>query len=282
MLHRAATDLRNMKGEESVMEPCLWTFRDENGVIHALCLVYVDDFTLARSDPPFGKHVFESINNLYGWREWESRVFKQCGAQLTQVYNKHTGTWRGFEISFKEYVKEISIITLPSHRRRNKKFKITPLELAQLRALYGKLLWLGVQCLPQLLAPLSLLMGQTPQAVQEPLFGVNFSGVLVCSFTGHIDVFRGTASDTSVSHSEAEKCRSLVGPVVRSLVALSFCVRPARQATRQHDKALREPWNSRYLCACIFLASVSIALWALSTVCSPAAIGEVRVHDEVQ
>ena len=22
------------------MEPCLWTFRDENGVIHALCLVY--------------------------------------------------------------------------------------------------------------------------------------------------------------------------------------------------------------------------------------------------
>ena len=45
--HRVATDLRNMKGEESVMEPYLWTFRDENGVIHALCLVYVDDFMLA-------------------------------------------------------------------------------------------------------------------------------------------------------------------------------------------------------------------------------------------
>ena len=42
--HRVATDLRDMKGEESVMEPCLWTFRDENGVIHALCLVNVDDF----------------------------------------------------------------------------------------------------------------------------------------------------------------------------------------------------------------------------------------------
>ena len=25
--HRVATDLRNMKGEESVMDPCLWTFR---------------------------------------------------------------------------------------------------------------------------------------------------------------------------------------------------------------------------------------------------------------
>ena len=91
-------------------------------------------------------------------------MFKQCGAQVTQAYKKHTGTWNGFEISFTEYVKEISIITLPSHRRRDKKSKITPLELSQLRALNGQLLWLGMQCLPQLLAPLSLLMGQTPQA----------------------------------------------------------------------------------------------------------------------
>ena len=43
------------------MEPCLWTFRDENGVIHALCLVYVDDFMSACSDSPLGKHIFESI-----------------------------------------------------------------------------------------------------------------------------------------------------------------------------------------------------------------------------
>ena len=45
--HRVATDLRNVGGEESLMEPCLWTFRDENGVIRALCLVYVYDFMLA-------------------------------------------------------------------------------------------------------------------------------------------------------------------------------------------------------------------------------------------
>ena len=63
--HRVATDLRNVKGEESVMEPCLWTIRDEYGVIHALCLVYVDYPMLACSDFPFGKHVFDGIDNLY-------------------------------------------------------------------------------------------------------------------------------------------------------------------------------------------------------------------------
>ena len=155
------------------MEPCMWTFRDENDVIHALCLVYVDDFMLTCSDSPFGKHVFESITNLYEWEKWESRVFKQCGAQNTQAYNKHTGTWCGFEISFTEYVKEISIITLPPHRRRDKKSKITPLELSQLRALNGQLLWLGMQCLPQLLALLSLFMGQTPQATVGTIYEVN-------------------------------------------------------------------------------------------------------------
>ena len=135
--------------------------------------VYVDDFILACSDSSFGKHVFESINSLYEWGKWESRVFKQCGAQITQAYNKHTGTWCGFEISFTEYGKEISIITLPSHRRRDRKSKSTPLELSQLRALNGQLLWLGMQCLPQLLAPLSLLMGQTPQATVGTIYKVN-------------------------------------------------------------------------------------------------------------
>ena len=134
--HRVATDLRNMRGEESLTEPCLWTFCDENGVIHALSLVYVDDFMLACSVSPFGKHVSESINHTY---EWEG----------------------GFEISFTEYAKEISIITLPSHRRRDRQSQITPLDLSRLRALNG-----------QLVAPLSLLMGHT-QATVDTIYEVN-------------------------------------------------------------------------------------------------------------
>ena len=64
LYHRVATDLRNMGGEESLMEPCLWTFRDANGVLQALCLVYVDDFMLACSDSPCGKDVFDSIKSV--------------------------------------------------------------------------------------------------------------------------------------------------------------------------------------------------------------------------
>ena len=89
------------------------------------------------------KHVFDSINNLYEWGTWESRVFAQCGARITQANDKHTRTWGGFEISFAEYAKEISIITLPSHRRRDRKSQITSLELPQLRALSGSVALVG-------------------------------------------------------------------------------------------------------------------------------------------
>ena len=64
---RIAKDLQNLRDEEYIMEPCLWTFRDENGVMHALCLVYVDGFMLACNASPFGKHVFDSIYNLFEW-----------------------------------------------------------------------------------------------------------------------------------------------------------------------------------------------------------------------
>ena len=53
-LLKAVYGLVNAPRGSSIMEPCLWTFRDANGVIHALCSEYVDEFMLACSDSPFG------------------------------------------------------------------------------------------------------------------------------------------------------------------------------------------------------------------------------------
>ena len=95
-----------------------------------------------------------------------SHECSNSGAQITQAYDKHTGTLGGFEISFAEYAKETSI------KRRERKSQIKPVELSQLRALNGQLLWLGMQCLPQLLALQSLLLGQT-QATVGTIYEVN-------------------------------------------------------------------------------------------------------------
>ena len=56
---------------------------------------------------------------------------------------------------------------------RSPKFTLLELFQLQLRALNGQLLWLGMQYVPQLLAPPSQLMGQTPHATVGTFFEAN-------------------------------------------------------------------------------------------------------------
>ena len=136
---RVATDLGNMRGEESLMEPCLWTFRDENGVIHALCLVFVDDFMLVTLHL---ENMSSTISSVHAVRCTNHTSLRQNtpehGADLRSVSQN---TRKKFRSS-------------PCHHidAETEKSEITPLELSQLRGLNGQFLWFGMQFLPQLLA----------------------------------------------------------------------------------------------------------------------------------
>ena len=44
----------------------------------------------------FGKRVVDDISNLHEWGTWESRVFTQRGARITQAHDKHTKSWGEF------------------------------------------------------------------------------------------------------------------------------------------------------------------------------------------
>ena len=94
-------------------------------------------------------------------------MFKQRGAEITQAYNKHTGT-QFYRIRKRDFDHHFTITATPRQEIQNH-----TTELSQLRALSGQLLWLGMQCLPQLLAPLLLSMGQTPQATVGTIYEVH-------------------------------------------------------------------------------------------------------------
>ena len=63
---------------------------------------------------------------------------------------------------------QVTTIT-PKHAPDYRKSQITPHELSQRRVQF---LWLGMQCLPRLLAPLSLLVRQTLQSTAHTIFEV--------------------------------------------------------------------------------------------------------------
>ena len=136
----------------------MWTFRNENRVTMTSCCRAV---TLHLENT--------SLRALTICTSGESRSHECSNSAAHKSLKRTTNTLEHVadlrSVSQNTH-KEIPIITLPSHRRRDKKSQITPLELSQLRALNCQLLRLGVQCLPQLLAP-------TPQATVGTIYEVN-------------------------------------------------------------------------------------------------------------
>ena len=116
-----------------------------------------------------GQTLLKGIKSLYEWGTWETKSFTQCGAQIVQAYDQHLKQWGGFTISMEEYANEIQLINLPTHRRLQKEEKVTNYEQSLFRAIAGQLSWLAQQCCPKLVAPLSLLMGETNCATVDTL-----------------------------------------------------------------------------------------------------------------
>ena len=116
---------------------------------------------------------------MHGELGSQSHVFTQSGARTTQACDKHTKTLGVFEISFTEYVKNISLTNFPSHRRRDKqKSHITALELSQRRALNGPLLWLGMQCLPTVVGASVAVDGTNQHVTRSPRSSFSCGGLV--------------------------------------------------------------------------------------------------------
>ena len=62
---RVSKDLEKLGGVENTTEPCVGAFRDEEGEIIGLALVYVDDALVACSPAREGNALLKQIQGLY-------------------------------------------------------------------------------------------------------------------------------------------------------------------------------------------------------------------------
>ena len=127
------------------------------GQIESLAVAHVDDFMIAVNEEfPISQKHFTDLKALYEWGEWESGSFTQCGVQIVQ--HRHQNRWGGFSLSCAHYAESMVLLDLSSARREQREDPVTAKELAALRRLLGQLMWLATQVIPQLQAPLSLLL----------------------------------------------------------------------------------------------------------------------------
>ena len=91
---RVETDMNKLKWRTLTTEPCFWVMTSVTGRIEGLAVAYVDDFMVAiHEESPDGQRHFSDVKALYGWGEWESGSFTQCGVQIVQ--HRHQNRWAG-------------------------------------------------------------------------------------------------------------------------------------------------------------------------------------------
>ena len=105
-------NLAELGGVENTTEPCVWTFRNEKAEIIGLVLMYVDDALVACSPNRRGKTILNQIQGLYEWGTWETKLFTQCGANITQAYDQRLLQWGGVTVSMEDYANETQLINL--------------------------------------------------------------------------------------------------------------------------------------------------------------------------
>ena len=82
------------------------------------------------------------------------------------MQHRHQNRWGGFSLSCAQYAESRVLLDLSSAR-------VTAKELAALRGLLGQVMWLATQVIPQLQAPLSLILGYLSVANVSTLLEAN-------------------------------------------------------------------------------------------------------------
>ena len=134
-------------------------------------MAYVDDFMVAvHEESPVSQKHFTDVKAPYsGGESGKSGSFTQCGVQIVQ--HPHQDRCGGFSLSCAHYAKSMVLLDLSSAGRKQRDDPVTAKELTGLRGSLGQLMWLATQVVPQLQAPLSLLLGYLGVATVSTLLG---------------------------------------------------------------------------------------------------------------
>ena len=139
-------------------EPRIWVMTSAKGQIEGLAVAYVDDFMVAvHEESPISQKHFTDVKALCEWGERESG----------------SNRWSGFSLSCAHCAESMVLLDLSSARRKQREDPVAAKELAALRGSLGQLMWLATQVVPQLQAPLSLLLGHLGVATVSTLLEAN-------------------------------------------------------------------------------------------------------------
>ena len=150
---------RDLGLQQSVLDPCLFFYRDADGGLAGMIGTEVDDLIIGGTET-FKTKVLAPLRSRLVFGKWLSAKtdegVKFCGRRLRQ---KASGA---FEVDQEAYAAGLKIPKMERSRRKQVEEALTPAEIGEYRAGIGALNWLQTQTRPDLSGKSNILQGTFP------------------------------------------------------------------------------------------------------------------------
>eukprot|EP00435_Cladocopium_sp_Y103_P029622 s3705_g7.t1 len=147
------------------LDPCLFSLVDENGIVHGLIGMHVDD-GLCCGDEQF-ERVLRKLEERFPFGSKREQKFTFTGIQIEQDDNFN------IHLNQTDYILAIDAIPIERQRRKQEQLPITEGERQNLRGLIGSLQYAASNTRPDLSARLSLLQSKINNATIRDLLDAN-------------------------------------------------------------------------------------------------------------
>ena len=147
---------------------CLWVLFDEDGKLHGIIGVHVDDFLAGGAASRLFREMRLQLRSLYRWGTWTSGQSEFSGLRVRQYKNYE------IELDLEDYTnKFITEASLPKERAAETSAALSSYEVSLYRGVLGTAGWRAQQVSPQYSVDVSLLLSRTSDPRVQDLLDAN-------------------------------------------------------------------------------------------------------------
>ena len=157
--------LRNQDCIQSELDPSLFYYKNQNGMLDGILVSHIDDF-LHGGSLEFDNHVMDSLRENFLAGKLEQKNFTYVGLEIDQDRT-------GITVTQNEYIDSLEMIEISSERAKKKTDLLSKSELTSYRSAVGSLNWVVQTTRPDVAFDMLVLSMKFQSGTVEDLLSLN-------------------------------------------------------------------------------------------------------------
>lgn len=157
--------LRNQDCIQSELDPSLFYYKNQNGMLDGMLVSHIDDF-LHGGNLKFDRHVMDSLRDHFLAGKLEQKNFTYVGLEIHQDRT-------GITVTQNEYIDSMEMVKITSERAKKKNDALSKTELTSYRSAVGSLNWVVQTTRPDVAFDMLVLSMKFQSGTVEDVLSLN-------------------------------------------------------------------------------------------------------------